>query len=259
MFPMDENVLDRIVEKTRAELEPRKRKIPADLFELEGETRSLEKAVASANEEGRRAVITEIKPASPSQGSIRRLDAAAAARGMERGGAAAISVLTEPFYFQGSPENLQRAKEATGLPVMRKDFIVDEYQLMEAKHYGADAVLLMVSVLGEEIGGFCDKALELGMEALVEVHGEEELDTASSCGAGLIGINNRNLSDLSVDLETTGKLAPKVTGGKLTVSESGIKTRKDLDFVLKYADAALVGTSLMRSDNVEEAVRRLVK
>ncbi len=252
---MNENVLDRIVAKTRMELELRKRKIPADLFEAKGESRSLKKALASASGN---AVITEIKPASPSEGALQTIDAYRAAKEMEAGGAAAISVLTEPFYFHGSLENLRRARKAVSIPVMRKDFIVDEYQLIEARHYGADAVLLMVSVLGQDLKAFYEKTRELGMEALVEAHDENELDAAVSSGAEIIGINNRNLEDLTVDLKTTERLAPLVPKGRLTVSESGVKTREDLDFVLKHADAALVGTSLMRADDVRDAVKKLV-
>ena len=253
---MAESVLEQIVGKTRMELELRKQKIPADIFNLEGATRSLKKALTSAKGN---AVITEIKPASPSQGDLRELDAAKVARDMEAGGAAAISVLTEPFYFQGSLENLRRAKDATSIPIMRKDFIVDEYQLLEARHYGADAVLLMVAVLGEETKAFYEKTRNLGMEALVELHGTEELDIALSSGAEIIGINNRNLVDLSVDLNTTKDLARKIPKGRIIISESGVKTREGLDFVLKYADAALVGTSLMRADDIKKAVEELVR
>lgn len=248
-------MLEKIVEKTRMELEMRKRKIPSSIFNLEGETRSLAAAIAGAKGN---AVITEIKPASPTQGRIREVDASETARAMERGGACALSVLTEPFYFHGSLENLMKAKAATKIPVMRKDFIVDEYQLLEARHYGADAILLMAAVLGEEIGAFHDKVDDLDMEALVEVHDESEMDLALSTGSRLIGINNRDLTDLKVDLEATKRLSAKIPKGKITVSESGVRTRKDLDFVLKYADAALVGTSLMKAGDVEKAVRGLV-
>lgn len=249
------SVLEEIVAKTRLELQIRKAKIPVELFEFEGKTRSLKKALTSAKGN---AIITEIKPSSPSQGALRTLDPTLVAKQMEEGGASAISVLTEPFYFNGSLDNLRKAKEATKLPVMRKDFIVDEYQLYEAKHYGADAVLLMVSVLGEETKTFYEKTRELGMEALVEVHGPEEVRIALDSGAEIIGINNRNLKNLKVDLNTTKELSALLKG-RVIVSESGINTRADLDFVLKYADAALVGTSLMRADDIKKAVRSLAK
>jgi indole-3-glycerol phosphate synthase len=250
-------MLDKIVEKTRAEVQLRKSRIPADLFELEGKTRSLKGAISSKE----RAVITEIKPASPTQGRIKQLSleqVADVARDMEAGGACALSVLTEPFFFFGSLDNLKAAKKATQIPVMRKDFIVDEYQLLEAKHYGADAVLLMVSVLGESAENFYKRTSELGMEAIVEVHDESEIPFIPD-KAEIIGINNRNLKDLRVELGTTKELSAKIPKGKLIVSESGVKIREDLDFVLKYADAALVGTSLMRADDIEKAVRGLTK
>lgn len=248
-------MLDEMVARTRAEVEARKKKISVDSFKLDAETRSLKSAILHAD----RAVITEIKPASPSEGKLRDVDVVATARAMERGGACAISVLTEPFYFSGSLENLKKAKEAVRIPVMRKDFIVDEYQLFEAKYYGADAVLLIVSVLGKETKRFYDKAKELGMEALVEVHEEGEIKTALDSGAGIIGINNRDLKTLKVDLDTTKRLADKIPKDRITVSESGIKTRKDLDLVLGYARAALIGTSVMRADDVEKAVQELVR
>ncbi len=256
---MEETVLEKIVAKTRVELEIRKRKIPAALFNLEAKTRSLKESIEKAKR-SKNALITEIKPASPSQGMLASgIDAAKAAKAMEKGGACALSVLTEPFYFQGSLENLMEAKVSTKIPVMRKDFIVDEYQLLEAKHYGADAVLLMVSVLGEDVGTFYDRAKKLGMECLVEIHDASEIDFALSTGSDLIGINNRNLRDLKVDLNTTKELSAKLPAGKLKVSESGVKSRVDLDFVLKYADAALVGSSLMTAPDLEKAVNELVE
>lgn len=249
-------MLKEIVARTRIEVEARKARIPVELFKTEGTCRSLRKAIESAKGN---AIITEIKPASPSEGTIREVDPVSAAKAMERGGACALSVLTEPFYFHGSLMNLRKAKDAVGIPAIRKDFIVDEYQLHEAKSYGADAVLLMVSVLGDDLKRFYGRTKELGMEALVEVHDEKELKTALDAGAEMIGINNRNLKDLTIDLNTTKRLAAKIPKGRMIVSESGIKTRADLDSVLKHADAALVGTSLMRADDLEKAVADFVK
>lgn len=253
---MADGMLEQIIEKTRSELELRKCKIPADMFDLEGSTKSLKKAIRSAKGN---AVITEIKPASPSEGMLRKPDVENLARQMENGGAVAISVLTEPFYFHGSLNNLKRAKSATNLPIIRKDFIIDRYQLLEAKHYGADAVLLMVAVLGRQTKVFYEMARNLGMEAIVEIHDPDEADIALSSGSEIIGINNRNLENLIVDLNTTKELASRIPKNRVTISESGIRTREDLDFVLGYVDAALIGTSLMLADDVQEAVRRLVK
>ncbi len=252
-------MLNEIIARTRDEVAFRKVRIPAELFKLDGPTRSLKKAITSAKSN---AIITEIKPASPSEGKIREVDPAETALAMEKGGACALSVLTEPFYFHGSLLNLKKAKDAVKIPVVRKDFIIDEYQLLEAKNYGADAVLLMTSVLGGEVKTFYKKTRELGMEALVEVHDEKELEIAIASGAEIIGINNRNLKDLSIDLKTTERLAAKmskVSDGKIIVSESGIKTKQDLDLVLRHANAALVGTSLMRAGDLEKAVKEFVK
>jgi indole-3-glycerol phosphate synthase len=253
------DVIEGIVGKTRAELGLRKGRIPLEEFDLSAKSKSLRKSILDKKARGKNAIISEIKPASPSAGRLREVDAAGLAEAMERGGACAISVLTEPFYFFGSLENLQRAKKATRLPVLRKDFIIDEYQLYEAKHYGADAVLLMVAVLGEGLGGFYKKTKELGMEALVEVHNESELEIALDAQAELIGLNNRDLRNLRVDLNTTKKLAGGIPKNKTTVSESGIKTKEDLTFVLNHADAALIGTTLMRAVDVEKAVRGFVE
>lgn len=248
-------MIEEIVKRAKAEVAVRKSKIPADFFKLDGKTRSLRNAI---NEAPGNAIIAEIKPASPSEGRIRDVNVEETARALERGGACALSVLTEPFYFYGSLENLKITKETTKLPVMRKDFIVDEYQLLEAKHYGADAVLLMVSVLGEETKKFCEKSKELGMESVVEVHTAAEVPTALASGADIIGINNRNLKDLSIDLNTTAELSALIPEEKIVISESGVKSAADLEFVLKYTDAALVGTSLMKSADAEAVLRSLV-
>jgi indole-3-glycerol phosphate synthase len=250
-------MLDEIIGRTKLELEARKAKIPASLFNTDGKARSLKAAIVKAKD--RNAIITEIKPASPSEGMIKAVDPEETAKAMERGGACALSVLTEPFFFHGSLNNLTKAKYAVEIPVMRKDFIIDEYQLLEAKHYGADAVLLMVSVLGDKTKEFYEKVKALGMEALVEVHDKKELPIAVASGAEIIGINNRNLKDLSIDLNITKELSAGIPKGRIIVSESGVKDRKDLDIVLKHADAALVGTSMMRAGDVEKAVRELVR
>jgi len=248
-------VIDDIIQKTRTELESRKAKIPVESFDIKGKSRSLSKAIKS----NKTAVISEIKPASPTLGKIRDLNVPKTAREMEEGGACAISVLTEPFFFGGNLNNLTEVKKAVGIPVLRKDFIIDEYQLYEAKHYKADAVLLIVAALGDSTAGLLSKAKELGMEALVEVHTEEELESVKS-DAEIIGINNRNLGDLTIDLETTKRLASKVPEGKLIISESGVKNKEDLMRVLGYgADAALIGTSLMKSRDIKGALSGLLK
>jgi len=256
------DLIKEIVDRTRADVQKRKARVPQDAFKVDREARealSLIAAIEAKREEGKNAIISEIKPASPSLGSIRTVDPRQAALDMEAGGACAISVLTEPHYFSGSIESLEAVRKAVDIPILRKDFIVDEYQLYEAKHHGADAVLLMVSVLGDQVKSFLEAAHSLGLEALVEAHDEAELGLAVESGAKLIGINNRNLKDLKVDLATTGRLAPRVPEGRTIVSESGVKTPEDLKTVLSYgAHAALVGSSIMRAPDVRTAVAALV-
>ena len=204
------------------------------------------------------ALIAEIKRKSPNGGNLRRLDAAKTALEMESAGAAAISVLTEPKYFGGSLEDLAAVKRSVGIPVLRKDFIVDINQLNESVLYGADAVLLIASILGAETEYFVDVAHELGLECLVEVHNEADVDYALGSRAKIIGINNRDLSTLKVDLNTTEKLAPKISKSRLIVAESGVSSRKDVERMKKAgAKAVLVGTSIMKSNNLRKKIMEL--
>ncbi len=207
-------------------------------------------------------LIAEIKRASPSRGSLApALDARQQAQLYEKGGAAALSVLTEPDFFKGSMEDLTTAHKATGLPVLRKDFILEPYQLYEARAGGADAVLLIASLLlQDELKILLDECRHLGMDALVEVHEKEELDAALGAGARLIGINNRNLRDFSVNMETTFELMPFVPPDVIAVSESGIKGKDDA-IRLKQAGvrAILVGEALVTSPRPGEKIRELLE
>lgn len=188
----------------------------------------------------------------------RNLDVITLAKAFESGRAIGISVLTEPNYFGGSLENLIKTRESVGLPVLRKDFIVDEYQVYESAAYGADAVLLISSCLGDELKDFLTLADGLGLEALVECHSEREIEMAVKTGAEIIGINNRNLRTLEVDINVTKKLAKHVPDDKILVSESGIKNHKDVKFLLNAgANAVLVGTALMRARNPERKLAEL--
>lgn len=205
-------------------------------------------------------IIAEIKRASPSRGWIRReLDAAATARAYAGAGACAVSVLTEGRRFGGSLADLDAASRACGpLPVLRKDFILDEYMLAESRAFGADLVLLMVCVLGDETARMVALARGHGLEPLVEVHDERELDIASASGAAVIGINNRDLATLRVDLSVSERLLPLLAPGAIKVVESGIGGRGDiLRFAALGADAFLVGEALAGSADPGEAVRRL--
>jgi indole-3-glycerol phosphate synthase len=211
---------------------------------------------------GRFHVIAEIKRASPSLGDIRRdLSPASLAREYEAGGAAAISVLTEEDHFKGSLQDLREVRESTGLPLLRKDFIVDEWQIYEAAAARADALLLIVAALDDATLARLLRLteVELGMDALVEVHTCEELRRAAGCGAKLIGVNNRNLHTFEVSLETSVELIAHAPPGALLVSESGLRTRADLSRLesLGYR-GFLIGETLMRAGSPGDALRALL-
>lgn len=206
-------------------------------------------------------VIAEVKKASPSEGAIRALDPVEAARAYRRGGARAISVLTEPHYFGGSLRDLLEVRRAVDLPLLRKDFVVDPFLLEEARAYGASAVLLIVALLGELTGAYLEEARRLGLEALVEVHTERELEVALEAGVEILGINNRDLTTLRIDLATAprlGRLARDRGFQGVLVAESGYARKEELQALSGLFDAVLIGTSLMRSPDLEAALRGLV-
>lgn len=206
------------------------------------------------------ALIAEVKKASPSAGVIREdFVPRLIARAYQEGGARCLSVLTDEEFFQGSLTYLAEAREAVDLPVLRKDFILDEIQVLEARAWGADCVLLIVAALEpDELGALQKKARDLGMDALVEVHTREELDVALSVETDLIGINNRNLRTFEVRLETSHELAAQIPDEAVIVAESGIRSREDVERLKESGvDAILVGESLMRSPDLVGATRRL--
>lgn len=206
------------------------------------------------------AFITEIKGASPSAGTIRSdVDPVAIARAYEAGGAAALSVLTDARYFQGSWEALRAVCRATRLPVLCKEFVIDPYQIDEARVAGASAVLLIAAILdGAQLRGCLQHAHARGLDALVEVHTADEVTVALDAGASMIGINNRNLETLQVDLETTARLRPSIPAGVVVVSESGIETREQVERLGRLGiDAVLVGTTLMASPDPSAKLRDL--
>jgi indole-3-glycerol phosphate synthase len=217
---------------------------------------------------GRLALIAEVKKASPSAGVIRPdFDPVAIARQYEAAGANCLSVLTDERFFQGSLDNLRQVRSAVRLPLLRKDFIIDERQIREAVEGGADAVLLIVAILTDaQLSQFHALATEAGLAVLVEVHDEAELDRARAAGAVLIGVNNRDLRTFKVDLETTVRLAARLgaapTGAgpaPLLVAESGIRTRADVERLSRCgAQAILVGESLMRDTDLAAKVRELI-
>ncbi|MFD2704447.1 indole-3-glycerol phosphate synthase TrpC [Salibacterium lacus] len=206
-------------------------------------------------------VIAEVKKASPSKGLIRSpFDPADIARQYEKGGAAALSVLTDETYFQGSRDYLTEVKHKTGLPVLRKDFMIEEVQIEESRRMGADAVLLIAAALEpKKLHDLYHAAVEKGMEVLVECHSLEELEAVLGLFKPmLIGINNRDLTTFETSLDVTKELSPRIPPESLLVSESGIYTPEDMAFVQNTgARAVLVGESLMRQDNVETALKKL--
>jgi len=206
------------------------------------------------------AVIAEIKKASPSKGVLREdFDPVALAREYERGGAAAISVLTDEPFFQGSLEHLVSARSAVSLPALRKDFTLDEYQVVEAAANGADAILLIAAILEEnQIRALRQLAAKYGMAALVEVHSQREVRAAVAAGADIIGVNNRDLKTFQVTLETSLQLVQDIPDGVVKISESGIQSREDIRRLAEAGfDAFLVGESLLRSPSPSSALRAL--
>jgi indole-3-glycerol phosphate synthase len=253
-------VLERIVGQTRQEVERRRREVPLEslrgALEQRGEGRPFSEALVRPDV----ALIAEYKRRSPSAGAIREgLSVEDVVDAYERGGASAISVLTERANFGGSLEDLRAARQATRLPILRKDFVVDYYQLVESAAAGADAVLLIVAALEpDELRRLYGEARGLDLDVLVEVHDEPELDAALELDADVIGINNRDLGDFSVDVARTFELLSDVPAGKTVVSESGFSTRAELDELERVGvDAVLVGESLMRADDIEAACRGL--
>ncbi|HYO76054.1 MAG TPA: indole-3-glycerol phosphate synthase TrpC [Thermoanaerobaculia bacterium] len=256
-------VLDDIVERTRIRL----REEPIDIEEVRRAAR--ERAGQRTPFAFRTAlsrqgvnVIAEIKSASPSAGSIvANPDVETLASDYARGGAAAVSVVTEPEFFSGSRDWLQRARAASGLPVIMKDFIVEPSQLMRGIAAGADAILLLASLLdARRLLEFIGLLEAYGCDALVEVHDEDELERAIAGGAKLIGVNNRDLRSFNVDLGISERLAARMPAGAIRVAESGIRTRADVDRLRSAGfDAFLVGESLLRQRDRADAVRALVE
>jgi indole-3-glycerol phosphate synthase len=253
--------LNQVVERTRADVAARQKEVPlADLERALGpvpRNRPFSEALVA---EGI-SLIAEMKRSSPSKGPIRP-DATVSqiVRAYEEAGASACSVLTEPHWFGGSLDDLREARAACDLPLIRKDFIVDPYQVVEARLAGANAILLIVAALDPaEITSLYDQASEIGLDCLVEVHDEDEMETALACGVEIIGVNNRNLHTLEVDPETALRLLVDAPAGTIVVAESGITSNEDVERLEEAGvDAILVGEALMREDDPAAAVHTLL-
>jgi indole-3-glycerol phosphate synthase len=254
--------LDPIVQATRDEVERRKRERPLAELEREADRRPEGRPFLEALARPGTSLIAEHKRRSPSAGEIREgASVTEIVRAYERGGAAALSVLTEEHHFGGSLADLVEARAASDLPILRKDFTVDPYQLVEARAAGADAVLLVVGSLEpEDLARLLQETRALDLDALVEVHDEAELEVALEIDADVIGINNRDLQDFSVDISKTFDLLVDVPAGKTVVSESGIVYREQVEELERVGvDAVLVGESLMRAADPEAACRELTR
>ena len=252
-------MLDEIVEKTKERIEQAKETVP--LEELKKEVESLEISdefpFKKALSEDGISIIAEVKRASPSKGLIAEdFDYVAIAKEYEAAGASAISVLTEPYFFKGSNEYLEEIAQNVSIPILRKDFVIDEYMIWEAKLLGASAVLLIVSILDiATLKKFLDLAHDLGLSAIVETHDGREITTAVNVGAEIIGVNNRNLNDFTVDIENSISLRRCVGGDVIFISESGIKTKEDVARLKENdVDAVLIGETLMKCDDKKSMI-----
>ncbi|EIB3311181.1 indole-3-glycerol phosphate synthase TrpC [Campylobacter upsaliensis] len=256
-------ILDEIFLKTKEELEKRKFTLPYDML-----GRSLAanpffpkdvcKALKRVSNEIK--IIAEVKKASPSKGILREdFDPLNIALNYEKNSAAALSILTEPFYFKGSLEYLSLIRRYTQIPLLRKDFIFDEYQILEALVYGADFVLLIAKMLStKELKTLLEFSRHLGLEALVEIHNKEDLTKAILAGADIIGINHRNLDDFTMDMSLCQKLIPQIPNSKIIIAESGLEDKEFLKELQKIGvDAFLIGEYFMRQNDEGKALKAL--
>jgi indole-3-glycerol phosphate synthase len=257
------DLLRTIVAATRRITECRRAQEPASAVERRAAARTPrgDRFEAALGMNGRVNVIAECKRRSPSRGVLASTyDPVAIAKQYEAGGAAAISVLTEPTFFDGALEHLSAVRDAVDVPLLRKDFVVDDYQLLEARAAGADAILLIVAALEQAaLVRLQSRAWELGMAALVEVHDDEELTRAIDSGARLIGVNNRNLRTLAVDVSASDRLAATMPAGVVGVSESGLQTRRDLERLAAAGYRAfLIGERFMTDSDPARAIADLI-
>jgi indole-3-glycerol phosphate synthase len=253
-------MIEQLVSAAKEGVEGRRAQVPLSDLESQLQGRGEDRPFREALVRPGLSLIAEFKRRSPSAGGISDSPVGATTQAFERGGAAALSVLTDETHFGGSLDDLRAAREACDLPILRKDFVVDPYQLYEAAANGADAVLLIVRALpGDRLAELHSEALALDLDPLVEVHDEPELERALELDAAVIGINNRNLDSQEVDIATTFELMPDVPAGKTVVAESGISDPGELDELDRVGvDAVLIGEALMRASDPEARTRQFV-
>ena len=256
-------ILDVIVANKKREIVEARRRMPLNLLKEQAQKQPSAISFTRALKGNGLSIIAEVKKASPSRGVIKAdFDPVSTAKSYAQNGAAAISVLTDEKFFQGRLEYIQQIKSTLKLktiPLLRKDFIIDPYQVYESRAAGADAILLIVAILtDEQLSELLLLSRFLGMDCLVETHNEKEVAAAIDADAGIIGINNRNLADMTVNLETTERLCPLIPREKIIVSESGIKDEKDIRHMKKLGvDAVLIGEALMSSPDIGAKLKRL--
>ena len=255
-------MLDKIITPKKAEVEQRKQVAPMTYLQERIARQKPTRDLTPALKGNHIRLIAEVKQASPSRGMLSpNFNPTDLARTYAEGGAAAISVLTEANYFMGSIEHLAAIKEVVGLPLLRKDFIFDPYQIYESRAYGADALLLIAAILSQrQFKELISLSHSLGLRCLVEVHNEGEVERAVLSAATIIGINNRDLNTFDVDINTTRRLRPLVPKEKIVVSESGIKSRKDMEKLRKWkVDAVLIGEALVTASDVRAEMKELLR
>jgi indole-3-glycerol phosphate synthase len=248
-------ILDEIIRQTQERVD----RLPAS-FPESSRTSDTRLSDAIRSIRGKNAVIAELKCASPTRGMIRRnVDLGSMAQAFVSAGCAGLSVLTEPHFFCGSVHDIALVKDVVDVPILRKDFIIDRRQIAETRALGADAVLLITGVLGDRLPEFVDDAHDEGLEPLVEVHTPADVEIARSTRADIIGINNRDLSTLAVDLSTTRVLSPLIRStGRIVVCESGVTSAEDVRNLRPFCDAFLIGTSIMAHDTPEKKLEEFV-